>query len=724
MTNDYRVFIPADRVPTPFRDQKAIIHGGDYNPDQWMYSTPTILEDDARLMKLAGINSASIGIFSWTKMEPSEGHFDFGWLDAIMDQQASIGNKVVLATPTGAMPGWLAEKYPDARRVDRLGLRAKFRERHNHCWSSPAYHERARIIDEQLAHRYKDHPALAMWHVSNELNGECLCDLCRAWFASWLEQRYGTLDKMNDAYWAGFWSKIATKWSQVEPTDNVLEGMALDWLRFSNDQLIDWYRYEANVLRAVTPEVPITTNFMGTMYALNYERISREVDVVCDDQYPRMDPDAGNFRKSGAQHSFKNDFYRCMLPRGGKKSFFLMESCPGAVQWITPQKLKRPGVHRLEMLQAVAAGADGTSYFQFRAGRGAFEKLHGAVVEHAGTDLAPQTRTFKGVRDLSATYARLDGLLGTSVKAEVAIVYDWESKWAQKLSQGTGVDERRYTQVAVEQYQAFWQMGVPVDVIANHRDFSGYKLLVFPQHWIMTPELARKIRDYVGNGGVVVATFDTAMSDESNRMLQGGTPGLGLQEVFGLWVEETDRLEPTDAIKINAKRDATMKLPKTLHGREVAALAHLTTARAFATFGQDFYAGRPAFTHNRFGNGHACFIATRLDEDSAYAYYKALADIIPLNRIVDADLPKGVSAQIRGAGGEAYVFLLNFSSKPQTVKLGTRTLKDLDTGRTHKGTVKLDPVAAKVFAMSAAPVARNSNRAGPASRKPKRRARR
>jgi beta-galactosidase len=698
--------LPAARVPTPFTSQTALIHGGDYNPDQWMYSTPTILDDDAKLMKLAGINSASIAIFSWTKMEPSEGKYEFGWLDAIMDQQAKLGNKVVLATPTGAMPAWLSAKYPDARRVDRnaRGIRNQFRDRHNHCWSSPSYHARAAAINAQLAERYKSHPALAMWHVSNELNGECFCDLCRARFAGWLERRYGSLDKVNDAYWAGFWSKLATKWTEIEPTDFVIDGMQLDWLRFSNDQLIAWYRHEASVLRPITPNVPITTNFMGTMYAMNYIKLGTEVDVVCDDQYPRLDPDSPTFARSGAFQSFKNDMYRSMLPRGGKRrSFFLMESCPGAVQWVTPQKLKRPGVHRLEMLQAVAAGADGTSYFQFRAGRGAFEKLHGAVVEHAGTELAPQTRIFKGVQELSQTYAKLTGLLGTSVNPEVAIVYDWESKWAQKLSQGTGVSEHRFTEVAGEQYQPFWQMGIPVDVIANDRDFSPYKLLILPQHWIVTPETAAKIRAYVENGGVVVATWDTGMADESNRMLQGGTPGNGLTDVFGLWVEETDRLDVKVTRKIAPKKGDPMKLPAKLAGFEVAALANLTTARAFATFDEDFYKGRPALTHNRFGKGHACFIATRLDEASAFAYYKELARMVGLTPIIDAPLPYGVSAQLRGAGTEAYAFLLNFSAKPQTVKLGTRTLKDLETGKTFKGTIKLDPVAARVFALTVAP---------------------
>ena len=127
-----------------------------------------------------------------------------------------------------------------------------------------------------------------MWHVSNELSGHCFCDLCRGWWRSWLEQRYGSLKQMNDAHWAYFWAHQATEWRHAEPTDDVMDGLVLDWLRFTNHQLIDWYSFEANILRPITPGIPITTNFMTTTHSLNYQAISRAVDVVADDQYPGL----------------------------------------------------------------------------------------------------------------------------------------------------------------------------------------------------------------------------------------------------------------------------------------------------------------------------------------------------------------------------------------------------------------------------------------------------
>ncbi|MFN4243656.1 MAG: beta-galactosidase [Tepidisphaerales bacterium] len=698
--------VPPTRWQTPLPGQTSLLHGGDYNPDQWLPEYPDILEVDAELFRRSGLNSATVAVFGWASLQPQRGRFTFDWLDRVMHQQAKLGNRVILATPTGAMPPWLGQAYPECRRVNRQGQREPYGARHNHCWTSKVFREHAAELITAMAHRYKGHPALAMWHISNELNGECYCDLCRDKWASWLEQRYGSVDKLNRQYWAYFWSKQVSDFRQVEPTDWVLDAMMLDWMRFNVDQLIDWYRFEAGLLRPVTPEVPITTNFMGTTFAIDYQRIAREVDVVADDQYPAYDPASPTFFRSAAYVSMKNALYRNFRTRGdGRRTFFLMESCPGAPQWKSPQRLKRPGVHRLEMLQALAEGADGTCYFQFRAGRGAHEKLHGAVVEHGvGLDVEATrfSRTFSAVSALSEAYRRLTPLLGTSVTPEVAIVYDWESKWAQSLSNGTWVPQWRYDDVVVDHYLPFFQRGVPVDVVSPEHDLSSYRLVIVPQMWIVTPMRALALRRFVESGGTLVATFDTGMSDECNRMhiatpTDAGIPGCGLADVLGVRLTDTDRL-PADHMLPLKVVDAATSLGEQPAGREVAALVHPIGASVLAEFAGEFYAGGPAITRHAFGAGEAFYVATRLTEGTAQRFFLHLCERLGLQRSLETELPEGVTAHVRGAGDERYVFLLNFSSMQKLVRLPSGTvLAELETGQRFSDSVELTPLAARVF---------------------------
>lgn len=698
----FTAYLPTARLPLPFPNQTAFVHGGDYNPDQWFSSVPDILERDAKLMKLAGINSATVGVFSWTMLEPEEGKYNFDWLHRVFDQQHKLGNKVVLATPTGSMPAWVAEKYPDARRVNKQGLREIFGGRHNHCWTSPSYHRLTEAMNTALAREFGSHPALAMWHVSNELSGWCFCDTCRAKWHGWLERKYGTLQKMNDAYWSGFWSRIATKWSDVEPTDQISDGMLVDWFHFNTDQLIDWYNFEASILRPVTPNIPITTNFMGLNPGLDYQTIARHVDVVCDDQYPYYNtdpvPPAPSLAFWAARNSFKQDLYRNFVTRDRKpKTMFLMESCPGAVQWQGTQRQKRPGVHRLEMLQAIAGGNDGTSYFQFRASRNATEKMHGSVVEHAGDERAPLTRNFKAVAELSALYPKIAGVLGTSVKPQVAVVYDWGSKWGQRYSCGTGIDDMHYDTVVTEAYKPFWEAGIPVDGISPDHDFSPYKLAILPALWQTSEALNAKVRAFVAAGGTVVATADTGMCDEFNRMHLGGWPG-GLTDLFGLWIEEVDRFPSDVTRKVSGVTGNALGLPAELTAKGVFALGHLTKAETLATYNQDFYAGYPAITRN----GNAYFVAARLTEESNRAFYLALAKQLGIPTLLPnlaVETNGQVTAQVRGVVGEAYLFVLNFSQSAHTVSLGSIALTDPETQTTHTGSLQLPPLAAKVFSI-------------------------
>ncbi|MDR3596135.1 beta-galactosidase, partial [Clostridium sp.] len=223
----------------------GLLHGGDYNPDQWL-KYPEVLKEDVRLLKLANCNCVSINIFGWSAIEPEEGKYTFEWLDKIMEDMAANNIHVILATPSGARPAWMSEKYPEVLRVNGDRSKNLHGQRHNHCFTSPVYRNKTYEINEILAKRYKDHPALIMWHISNEYGGECHCELCQEAFRTWLKKKYDNdLEKLNEAWWTGFWSHKFTSWSQIEsPSEKgeiYVHGHNLDWKRFVTDQTIDFY---------------------------------------------------------------------------------------------------------------------------------------------------------------------------------------------------------------------------------------------------------------------------------------------------------------------------------------------------------------------------------------------------------------------------------------------------------------------------------------------------
>jgi len=668
------------------------LHGGDYNPDQW---TPEIWREDMRLMKLANCNAMSTGIFAWTKLEPEEGKFDFSWLDQVMDLLAENEGSAVLATPSGARPAWLSARYPEVLRVTADRRRILHGQRHNHCMTSPVYREKVQEINRRLAERYQDHPALLVWHISNEYGGECHCDLCQAAFRSWLRKKYDNdLDRLNHAWWSAFWSHTFTDWEQIESPSPIgeiyLHGLTLDWKRYTTDQTIDFYNCEIAPLRELTPEIPITTNFMGLYTGLNYPRFAVAVDVVSWDSYPMWHA-SGSDWELAVQIAFIHDQNRAM--KSGKP-FMLMESVPSATNWMPVPKLKRPGMHRLSSLQAVAHGSDTVQYFQWRKSRGSAEKFHGAVVDHVGHEY---TRVFRDVAELGADLKKLDTVVGASVQPDVAIIYDWENRWAIDDMQALGRERRKYAETCIAHYQPFWERGIPVDVIAESADFSAYKLLVAPMLYMLQPGVAERIRAFVAGGGTLVTTYWTGLVDENDLCFLGGWPGDGLREVLGVWDEETDTLAPQERNHVVMADGNPLGLAGSYEARDYFALIHAEGAQVLATYASEFYAGRPALTVNKWGKGQAYYMASRNDTRFLDDFYAHLADRLNLLRALPVDLPRGVTAQLRTDGKNKFIFVMNFSPAPVSVALGAGKFEGLLSGAAISGRLDLPEFGVEVL---------------------------
>jgi beta-galactosidase len=635
-----------------------ILHGGDYNPDQWLPRKDKIWKEDMRLAKLAGINSLSVGIFSWASLEPEEGRFHFEWLDEVMDMLAENGMAAVLATPSGARPAWMSKKYPEVLRVNPLRQRNLHGQRHNHCLSSPVYRQKTRQINTLLAERYGNHPALGVWHISNEYGGECHCPLCQERFRDFLKKKYGTPENLNNAWWTAFWSHTYSDWAEIESPspigENSLHGLNLDWKRFTTEQFVDFYLHETDPLKKLTPDIPCTTNLMGTNPGIDYYRLAEVLDVVSWDSYPQW---TGTDKDiiTGSRFSFYHD-----LTRGLKdKPFMLMESSPSATNWRPVAKLHRPGVHMLQSLQAVAHGADTVQYFQFRKGRGGPEKFHGAVVDHEGSE---NTRVFRDVAAVGERLKGLDGIAGAETPARAALIYDWHIRWALGDAKGFLQDKTGYEATVLDHYHAFWKRGIPLDVIDSTRPLDKYQVVAAPMLYMLRDGAAERIDAFVRRGGIFIATYLSGYVDDRDLCFTGGFPG-PLKDTLGIWCEEIDALYPEDENTLEWKGTQYRAF-------ELCELIHPRGAEVLGVYGKDFYAGEPALTVNKRGGGRAYFIAPRTGADFLDDFYGKIAAEAYLKPTLEAPLPRGVSAQVRRKGDTEFVFVMNFSEEAKTVDAG------------------------------------------------------
>lgn len=671
---------------------KSLLHGGDYNPDQWIDS-PEIFDEDVRLMKLSGVNAVSLGIFSWSTLEPEEGKFDFSFFDMIIDKLYKNGVSVILATPSGARPAWLAQKYPEVLRVHADRRRILFSHRHNHCFTSPIYREKVRIINTKLAERYKDHPAIIAWHISNEFGGDCHCELCQEEFRKWLKNKYTNLDNLNKQWWTTFWSHTFTDWSQIQsPTigSNLgeidLHGLVIDWKRFVTYQTMDFIKNEVAPLKEITPHIPVTTNFMQFYAELDYSKMKDVVDFVSWDSYPLWHDVSKSDFEIACETAFLHDSMRSYLG----KPFILMESTPSHVNWKPINKLKRPNLHKTSSLQAIAHGSDSVLYFQWRKSRGSCEKLHGAVVDHVGHE---NTRVFKEISDLGQCLKKLDSVVGTQTKSDVAIIYDVENRNLLDEVMGFQKDDKKYVDTVIKHYLPFWKRGICTDVIDSDYNFDKYKIIVMPMLYMIKRGVEEKIEKFVANGGIVVMTYVSAMANENDLCYLGGFPAGKLKDVFGIWNEEIDTIYPEEerSVSYNGKSYVI---------KDYCEIVHPTGAKVLATYENDFYKGNGAIFENEYKNGKAYYIACRDTGDMTDALYEKLIDSASPNAAPKAECDKGVVLTMREDDKNKYVFVQNYTDTEKTVTVDCVAPCDMETGDTCSNTFTLKSYGSKILKVS------------------------
>ncbi len=621
----------------------------------------------------AGVSLASVGIFAWAHLEPAAGRYEFGWLDEVLDGLASSGIGVDLATATASPPPWLTTAHPEALPTDREGRRRWPGARQAYCPSSTAWRESGLALVEQLATRYAGHPSLRMWHVGNEYGchtSRCYCDVCAARFRVWLAHRYTDIDGLNNAWGTAFWSQRYSAWAEVLPPRITPDGawanptQQLDYRRFASDLLLEEFVTERDLLRRLSPGVPITTNFMvmTRFNQLDYWAWAAEMDVVSTDYYPDFaDP-----------HTHIEAALCADMTRGlaGGGPWLLMETSPSAVNWQPRNPARRPGALRRDALQQIAHGADGFNVFQIRASVAGAEKFHSGLIPHAGTD----TRLWREVVELGAILGRLEEVAGSRVEASVAMVFDWQAWWGCELDSHPSVDVT-YPDRARALHRALWESGIAVDVVAPGASLEGYSLVLVPTLYLVDDDVAPVLDSFVRGGGHLVVTYFSGIVDRNDHVRSGGYPG-AFRDLLGVLVEEFNPLLEHESVHLDDGGTADVWTED----------LRLAGAEAVSTYRDGPVAGKPAVTRHRVGDGVAWYIATRTDVDTTARVIARVVEEAGVSPVAAA--PPGVEVQRRRSGDTTWLFVLNHTDAEATV-LATGT--DIVTGSAVSASITVAP---------------------------------
>jgi len=606
-----------------------VAYGGDYNPEQWPES---VWVQDVRLMREAGVNLVSVGIFSWAWLQPGPHRFEFGWLDRALDLLHEGGIRVDLATATASPPPWFSKRHPESLPVTQDGTTLWPGGRQAYCPSSAAYREACAELVTALAKRYGTHPALEMWHVNNEYGchvSECYCDASAAAFRVWLQQRYDTLDALNEAWGTAFWSQRYYDWDEINPPrlapNFINPTQQLDFQRFSSDELLACYRNEREILARLTPDVPVTTNFMTPAFKpVDYFKWARELDVVSTDHYLR--PAEGD---TNLDVALSGDLTRGLADG---KPWLLMEHSTSAVNWQPVNLAKTPGELRRNSLAHIARGANGALFFQWRQSRAGAEKFHSALVPHAGTD----TRIWREVVELGNQLAGLSDILAETVHADVAILWDYESWWAGELDSHPSARVEYLDRIRAW-HAALFAAGVTTDIVHPTADVSRYRLVLVPSLYLADEALSFS--------GHVIVSYFSGIADRNDHIHLGGYPG-AFRELLGVRVEEFRPLPDGERVKIEPEATATMWTED----------LRLEGAEAVMTYAD----GRPAVTRN----GDAWYVSTRLDDEATARLLARVCAEAGIEAVLP-ELPAGIERLRRGE----HVFVLNHTGETVEVAL-------------------------------------------------------
>lgn len=620
--------------------------GGDYNPEQWDES---VWDEDIRLMIEANVSMVTVGVFSWSMLEPSEGNYTFEWLDRILDKLHAAGIRVDLATATASPPPWLTHNYPEVLPVTEQGVRLQTGSRQQYCPSSPIFRRLATQLASEIAQRYASHPALEMWHINNEYGchlSHCYCDISAAAFREWLTNKYTTVDHLNEAWGTAFWSQRYGSFDEIHTPSAAPyfknPGQVLDFDRFSSDELLECFRSESRAVRAISPDVPLTTNFMGFFKPVDYWKWAAEVDVISDDSYPDpADPDSPMIA------AMSRDLMRSL---GSGKPWILMEQAASAVNWRDVNAAKPEGMMRAWSYQAIARGANGVLFFQWRQSVRGGERFHSAMLPHTGTD----TASWRSITQLGRELAEMPASSDRISRSATAIMFDWDTWWS--IEQPGLPTKLSYLELVRGWYRPLYDAGVSVDFVNPDSDLTAYKVVIVPSLFAVSTSSIEKLAAYAESGGTLLVTFQTAITDESGQLTSSGYLG-ALAGTLGIRIDEFFPQSQTQEVLLDGTVGGGV-------GTMWAERLIAQDAEVMAQFSAGQLQGYPAVTRRSWEGGASWYVATVPDNHLRKAILQAvLTDGNVEGSRVAA--PAGVETVVRGQ----QLFVINHTDQQQEFHL-------------------------------------------------------
>lgn len=642
---------------------KGIHFGADYYPEHWPQER---WETDARLMKEMGIQVVRMAEFSWHKMEPSEGKYDFEWLEEAIALLGSYGIKTVLGTPTAAPPAWLINRHPEILPIDRQGRVHGFGGRHHDCQSNPVYRSYVSAMVTAMAKKFADNPNVIGWQTDNELGNShgdlCTCDSCRRTFQKWLQKKYSSVEALNAAWGTHFWSQEYNDFSEVFTPRLTAAGenpsAMLDWKYFCSDLIVDFQQMQVDIIRKYCPNHFITHNCMGFADKVNYFDLNRELDFASHDQYP-----GGYFARMPHENNY-DMAANLDLTRGFKKqSFWIMEQQSGITGWELMGRAPIPGQLAAWTGQSVAHGADCVVFFRWRTCTVGTEQYWHGILPHSGNP----GRRYHELKDFIGRMAPfMDELQGAMPASETAIVFSYGQEYAMQLQPQH--PELDYVTQIKKYYKELYRNNIPVDFVEAADDLSKYKLVIAPLQYLMTPKLEQHYFDYVKQGGHLILTMRTGVKDEHNLCMSDAELPGRLGELCGIEILDYDclrdvkvQIKPAEGRLAASTASAQEALDVQYQGTKWADIITLRGAAAIAHYNSEFYAGVPCITENTYGSGKAYYVGTEPEEELMKRLLAEATKAAGVESLGESD--EEVELCIREKAGKKWLFAMNYGTQ-------------------------------------------------------------